>query len=268
MLAKIVFNSEIKLIKLDFDQFSKLQQDLPSYFKTQLPEFYNLTFTDPSNDEITITTYEDLQLLEQLYKSPLKISIKEIQIPEPKKKTNEMEEEISYLIEKKLQESFIKEEKKIVHSTVKCDGCCIKPIPGTRYKCSICPNFDFCEKCEKEIKHPNHAFLKIRDMETELPNIKDSKKMPFEQFNPHVLFDIAQPFIQNISEACKRKCEQKEKENPCGEQDFNEKIKEKAEKLKDIIGVTLEEGIEIIKTFGLHKKIEEIVAVLLGDQKN
>jgi len=37
----------------------------------------------------------------------------------------------------------------------------VKPIVGTRYKCSICHDFDFCEKCEEEIDHP-HAFLKIK----------------------------------------------------------------------------------------------------------
>ena len=51
---------------------------------------------------------------------------------------------------------------KIVHFGVKCDGCGVFPIVGCRYKCAVCDNFDYCEKCESKLaeKH-NHPFLKI-----------------------------------------------------------------------------------------------------------
>lgn len=49
----------------------------------------------------------------------------------------------------------------VVHSDVICDGCNTTPLHGIRYKCSVCPNFDFCDKCEAEKSHP-HPFLKIR----------------------------------------------------------------------------------------------------------
>lgn len=48
-----------------------------------------------------------------------------------------------------------------VHERVACDGCGVHPIVGVRYKCSVCKNFDFCEKCEESKDHP-HAFLKIK----------------------------------------------------------------------------------------------------------
>jgi hypothetical protein len=35
-----------------------------------------------------------------------------------------------------------------VHAGITCDGCQMRPIQGIRYKCSVCPDFDFCEKCE------------------------------------------------------------------------------------------------------------------------
>ena len=38
----------------------------------------------------------------------------------------------------------------------------MKPIVGNRFKCSICNEFDYCEKCEEKLadKH-GHPFLKI-----------------------------------------------------------------------------------------------------------
>ena len=52
--------------------------------------------------------------------------------------------------------------KKIIHFGVKCDQCQKFPIIGVRFKCAVCPNFDYCEECEKKFaeKH-KHAFYKI-----------------------------------------------------------------------------------------------------------
>jgi hypothetical protein len=49
-----------------------------------------------------------------------------------------------------------------VHHGVTCDGCEASPIEGVRYKCSVCPDFDFCAKCEARGGHdPSHSFIKI-----------------------------------------------------------------------------------------------------------
>jgi len=48
-----------------------------------------------------------------------------------------------------------------VHARYICDGCSVAPIVGIRYKCSECPNFDFCETCEANLDHP-HDFIKIK----------------------------------------------------------------------------------------------------------
>jgi len=48
-----------------------------------------------------------------------------------------------------------------LHLGVTCDGCSVYPIVGIRYKCSKCPDFDFCEKCEATLEHP-HDFIKIK----------------------------------------------------------------------------------------------------------
>ncbi len=52
---------------------------------------------------------------------------------------------------------------KPVHYHYICDGCEKQGIVGIRYKCTVCPDFDYCEECEKKFgeKH-GHPFLKIR----------------------------------------------------------------------------------------------------------
>ena len=56
--------------------------------------------------------------------------------------------------------------KKDIHRDYICNGCNTKPIIGIRYECAICPNFEYCEKCEKSfgLNH-GHPFLKIRNPE-------------------------------------------------------------------------------------------------------
>lgn len=49
-----------------------------------------------------------------------------------------------------------------MHKGFICDGCGANPITGTRYKCSVRPDFDLCEKCEQSGKHGDHNMLKIR----------------------------------------------------------------------------------------------------------
>ena len=62
------------------------------------------------------------------------------------------------------KKTMIDKEKKTKHFGVKCDQCGENPIVGCRYKCSICPNFDFCEECEKKYAtQHNHAFFKITE---------------------------------------------------------------------------------------------------------
>ncbi|MCQ2820222.1 MAG: hypothetical protein MJ252_23400 [archaeon] len=55
---------------------------------------------------------------------------------------------------------------KPVHTHYICDGCEKHPIVGIRYKCTVCPDFDYCEECEKKFGDQHgHPFLKIRTPE-------------------------------------------------------------------------------------------------------
>ena len=60
-----------------------------------------------------------------------------------------------------------KEEKKKIHQGIDCNGCGMNPIEGNRFKCAVCENFDYCEKCESLNKDLHlHPFIKIYSPET------------------------------------------------------------------------------------------------------
>lgn len=46
----------------------------------------------------------------------------------------------------------------MVHPNVICDGC-NGPVVGTRYKCSVCPDYDLCAGCEGKGLHREHSKL-------------------------------------------------------------------------------------------------------------
>jgi len=49
------------------------------------------------------------------------------------------------------------------HENVRCDGCNVFPIVGSRYNCTVCRDFDLCGKCEAAGVHPpEHPLLKYR----------------------------------------------------------------------------------------------------------
>ena len=51
---------------------------------------------------------------------------------------------------------------KPVHAGVGCDSCKVMPIKEVRFKCTICFNYDLCEKCERRGKHPrSHPLIKM-----------------------------------------------------------------------------------------------------------
>ncbi|XP_023276454.1 sequestosome-1-like isoform X3 [Seriola lalandi dorsalis] len=47
-----------------------------------------------------------------------------------------------------------------LHPNVTCDGC-EGPVVGTRFKCSVCPNYDLCSACQAQGTHTEHALLPI-----------------------------------------------------------------------------------------------------------
>ncbi len=46
------------------------------------------------------------------------------------------------------------------HPGVTCDGC-EGPVVGTRFKCTVCPDYDLCSSCQGKDLHKEHALLPI-----------------------------------------------------------------------------------------------------------
>jgi len=100
---------------------------------------------------------------------------------------------------KNIQRQQTKETKNIpdaqsasIHWGVACDGCDQKNINGDRFKCTECPNFDYCSNCyntpEMIESHGNHKFIKIE--------IKSNSQHqhPFAQFGTCHGFDFSKLF--------------------------------------------------------------------------
>ena len=99
---------------------------------------------------------------------------KEIKKDEKKEVKKEEKKQKKEEKKQKKEEKKQKNEKKQIHLGVSCDGCKQFPIVGCRYKCAVCKNFDYCEKCEE--KHASkdhlHPFIKIYSPKMKLASIK------------------------------------------------------------------------------------------------
>ena len=81
----------------------------------------------------------------------------------------EMKESIRSLVKSKLKileskiYNEIKNNDQPIHNGIKCNVCGTNNIRGIRYKCSICDNYNLCEKCEQNSNHDeDHILLKLR----------------------------------------------------------------------------------------------------------
>ena len=94
---------------------------------------------------------------------------------------------------------------RVMHKGVACDGCGIFPIVGCRYKCAICPNFDYCENCEKKLaKEHSHPMVQISNPDIKLYSIKCSLKEEFKMKSGNEHIDIIHTGVN--CDGCGAKC--------------------------------------------------------------
>ncbi|XP_076595085.1 sequestosome-1 [Chaetodon auriga] len=72
-----------------------------------------------------------------------------------------------------------------LHPNVTCDGC-DGPVVGTRFKCSVCPNYDLCSTCQARGTHTEHALLPIWHPLQWFPRGKWMKRMRHCMWNQNL----------------------------------------------------------------------------------
>uniref|UniRef100_A0A8P4K8R4 Protein ref(2)P n=3 Tax=Dicentrarchus labrax TaxID=13489 RepID=A0A8P4K8R4_DICLA len=72
-----------------------------------------------------------------------------------------------------------------LHPNVTCDGC-EGPVVGTRFKCSVCPNYDLCSACQARGTHTEHALLPIWHPLQWFPRGKWMKRMRHCMWNQNL----------------------------------------------------------------------------------
>ena len=73
-------------------------------------------------------------------------------------------------------DQFIELSSSACHEGVRCDGCDVKPMKGLRYKCKMCPDFDFCHKCRVSRSHPHTEFYMWQPFWVAIVPLPDVKK--------------------------------------------------------------------------------------------
>ena len=74
---------------------------------------------------------------------------------------------LSYVTQHSTVHDAVEEDSTAQHPGVACDGCGLA-VTGTRYKCTVCPNYDLCSKCDaKGTQTENHcvehAMLRLKN---------------------------------------------------------------------------------------------------------
>ncbi|XP_066141939.1 E3 ubiquitin-protein ligase HERC2 isoform X1 [Euwallacea fornicatus] len=49
------------------------------------------------------------------------------------------------------------------HDGVACNGCCVQPIRGPRFKCKVCDSYDLCDNCFYTKRNHRHSFVRIQE---------------------------------------------------------------------------------------------------------
>ena len=143
-----------KILDFKLKQMHNFEKDLKKnkiQLKQEEKDFF-MNYPKLCND-----VYRRIFSFTQTIKIEMKKFVEDIQMVQKNQK------QILCPLRKKLQEKENKKKEELrnleVHYAVTCDGCQTAPIIGKRYKCEICPNFDFCEKCfEKEKENHKHSF--------------------------------------------------------------------------------------------------------------
>ena len=216
-IFKINYNNNFKLIRAS-DNFNSFLEDISKNFHINFDlnkKNFKISYLDQDNDNVLIDNESDYNLLLSSMNSSNINQIKiKVEINDNinnnnndicffnnfKNLKNEFHTNYDFNTPENNQNNFTEpnSNQKDIHYNVICDGCGMNPIQGIRYKCSVCKNFDYCEKCEETIPH-DHAFIKL--VHPNYIKMLKHKNNPFSwmNFNHHNFpHKFGKNFINNI----------------------------------------------------------------------
>ncbi|XP_053847110.1 sequestosome-1 isoform X2 [Vidua macroura] len=123
-----------------YDRVAELFQGL---LRAGPPPAFRMHYKDEDGDLIAFSTDEELDLAMPYVRD----GVFRVYIKEKKECKREHRSQCS-------QEP----PRNMVHPNVICDGC-EGPVVGTRFKCSVCPDYDLCSTCEGKGVHKEHNMV-------------------------------------------------------------------------------------------------------------
>ncbi|NXB87894.1 SQSTM protein, partial [Vidua chalybeata] len=123
-----------------YDRVAELFQGL---LRAGPPPAFRMHYKDEDGDLIAFSTDEELELAMPYVRD----GVFRVYIKEKKECKREHRSQCS-------QEP----PRNMVHPNVICDGC-EGPVVGTRFKCSVCPDYDLCSTCEGKGVHKEHNMV-------------------------------------------------------------------------------------------------------------
>ncbi|NXP64896.1 SQSTM protein, partial [Chloropsis cyanopogon] len=123
-----------------YDRVAELFQGL---LRAGPPPAFRMHYKDEDGDLIAFSTDEELELAMPYVRD----GVFRIYIKEKRECKREHRSQCS-------QEP----PRNMVHPNVICDGC-EGPVVGTRFKCSVCPDYDLCSTCEGKGIHKEHNMM-------------------------------------------------------------------------------------------------------------
>ncbi|NXT16886.1 SQSTM protein, partial [Prunella fulvescens] len=123
-----------------YDRVAELFQGL---LRAGPPPAFRMHYKDEDGDLIAFSTDEELELAMPYVRD----GVFRVYIKEKKECKREHRSQCS-------QEP----PRNMVHPNVICDGC-EGPVVGTRFKCSVCPDYDLCSTCEGKGIHKEHSMV-------------------------------------------------------------------------------------------------------------
>lgn len=194
---KIFHNNQIKKYKTVPNSLPSLQEAIQRDYSHR----FTLKYQDLEGDMISLITqpdYDDaIELARQANLPSLKLYLYTI---EPPPKPSPLTASFISLSE----EFEVLGDAPFIWDDYQCNGCNLAPITGPRYSCTICADFDYCQKCEEAQNHP-HNFVVHKDKRYEkvqrvqrglcCENLCRDRKCPLKmKFLTHVNWKIREIF--------------------------------------------------------------------------